>query len=159
MFLGTHSAFYIYINEVFFLSQIIVFKILICIALAGVWLLGIFAFTGAVSFYDAGATGIVIFSAFTWLHCFFLRYGQSLLRNGQDKKLLRKLAQIMMQSYQKFHLMIWQLLYSRAEICQIFCGFLGKSKISKGHSEINWPLECLKGCISNSIFPLSFKKL
>ena len=29
---------------------------------------------------------------------------------------------------------------SRAEICQIFRGIFGKSKFSKGHSEINWPL-------------------
>ena len=28
-----------------------------------------------------------------------------------------------------------------AEICQIFCCFFGKFKISKRHSEINWPLE------------------
>ena len=27
-----------------------------------------------------------------------------------------------------------------AEICQIFCWFFGKFEISKGHSEINWPL-------------------
>ena len=31
-------------------------------------------------------------------------------------------------------------LYSRAEICQIFRWFFGKFKISKRHSEINWPL-------------------
>ena len=30
---------------------------------------------------------------------------------------------------------------SRAEICQIFRGIFGKSKISKEHSEIIWPLE------------------
>ena len=29
---------------------------------------------------------------------------------------------------------------SRAEICQIFRGIFGKSKISKGNSEIIWPL-------------------
>ena len=29
---------------------------------------------------------------------------------------------------------------SRAEICQILGGIFGKSKISKGHSEIIWPL-------------------
>ena len=33
---------------------------------------------------------------------------------------------------------------SRAEICQIFRGSFGKSKISKGHSEIIWPLEYVK---------------
>ena len=32
-------------------------------------------------------------------------------------------------------------LYSRAEICQIFRWFFVKFKISKRHSEINWPLK------------------
>ena len=32
---------------------------------------------------------------------------------------------------------------SRAEICQIFCFFFGKSMTPKRHSEINWPLEAL----------------
>ena len=48
--------------------QIIIFAILQCIALAGVGLIGILAFTGAVAPYDAGAeaTGILIaFSAFS----------------------------------------------------------------------------------------------
>ena len=31
-------------------------------------------------------------------------------------------------------------LYSRAEICQIFCWFFGKLQISERHSEINWTL-------------------
>ena len=30
---------------------------------------------------------------------------------------------------------------SRAEICQIFLGIFGKSKNSKGHSVIIWPLK------------------
>ena len=40
------------------------------------------------------------------------------------------------------HLFFWldYFLDSRAEICQIFRWFLGKSNISKRHSEINWPL-------------------
>ena len=33
------------------------------------------------------------------------------------------------------------ILYSRAEICQIFHCFFGKFKVSKRHSEISWPLE------------------
>ena len=35
-------------------------------------------------------------------------------------------------------------LYSRSEICQIFwCFFLENLRLSKSHSEINWPLACL----------------
>ena len=43
-------------------------------------------------------------------------------------------------------------LESRAEICQLFRGIFGKSKISKGHSEIIWPLNRNK---SNSLLPIS----
>ena len=44
--------------------------------------------------------------------------------------------------YRKVPLFCWfdHFLYSRAEICQIFRWFFGKFKISKRHSEINWPL-------------------
>ena len=42
-------------------------------------------------------------------------------------------------------MLIWHFLDSRAEICQIFRVFFGKSTTPRRHSEINWPLVCCKG--------------
>ena len=45
--------------------------------------------------------------------------------------------------YKKVLLLCWfeHFLDSRAELCQIFRWFCGKSMTSKRHSEINWPLK------------------
>ena len=40
---------------------------------------------------------------------------------------------------------------ARAEICQIFRGIFGKSKISKGHSEIIWTLVLVTQSVSLSV--------
>ena len=51
--------------------------------------------------------------------------------------------------YKKVSLFCWydHFLYSKAEICQNFRWFFGKFKISKRHSEINWPLTAMQTII------------
>ena len=67
--------------------------------------------------------------------------------------------------YKKVPLFCWfyHFLYSRAEICQIFWGIFGKFEISKGHSEINWPIdklnsEMMKVKLLNEIYNLITKQ-
>ena len=50
------------------------------------------------------------------------------------------------------------ILDSRAEICQIFRWFFGKSMTSKRHSEINWPLASNVVCFTKLVYEMLGKE-